>query len=342
MEQRERGAITASVLLIDDEEMLLKACRMILAPEGYTIYTAITGRDGLQVVREHRPDIVLIDLRLPDTNGLTLLKEIKGEYPDTVVAILTGFATIESSVQAMDAGAYDYASKPISAPQLLVLVERAAVHAKLVRANMELRKQVEERQRASPVDGRDTLVTLFDFPAPIRTACEQYLLYFTQFLQDLGIRAETDVRHRAGRVLFSVTPQDGPEALERIRDALDTFLELPSVRGFDREVGPDADVAVMQLQANIFHLKGQLAIAGAMLRAKDAEIEHLLLANGQYRQLLAASSQVGVVAGALLDSDEQDEPILGGIVTITKFEGKGFRLNLPELFRRLKRGAVDD
>jgi DNA-binding transcriptional regulator LsrR (DeoR family) len=68
----------------------------------------------------------------------------------------------------------------------------------------------------------------FDFPKEVRIACEQYLLYFGQFLSDLGVSADTAITHEAGKVLFTVTPTDRDTALEKIREALDTYLQLPS------------------------------------------------------------------------------------------------------------------
>lgn len=328
----------ASVLIVDDEEPFLKVCRLILSPEGYRVHVATNGKRSMEVMREHQPDIVLVDLRLQDTDGLSLLKEIKGEFPDTVVSIITGFATIASSVEAMNAGAYDYVEKPLSTTELRVLVERSADYSKLVRTNRELQRKVEEVQQHAQADGPDTLIRLFDFPAPIRTACEQYLLYFTQFLQDLGISAETDIRHRAGRVLFSITPRDGSEALGRIRDALEIFLELPSIKNFDDEIGYDADIAVRQLQAQLLHFKGQLALAGAVLQAKNATIEQLSLSNARYRELLVTSEEVERVTKSLLEKPEsQEEPLLGGILTVTEYQGPGFKLDLAALLRRLKR-----
>lgn len=195
---------------------------------------------------------------------------------------------------------------------------------------------------------RNALVTLFDFPVSIRTACEQYLLYFAQFLRDLGIEAEADIQHRAGRVLFAVKPQDGAEALGRIQEALAEYLDLPGAPDIDSAATGNDDVAVLQLQANVHHLRGQLALASAVIQAKRAETEALELSNFQYRQMLAVATQVNRVPD-LLDaarsgssaekpSDvEAEEAILGGLATIVSYEAPGVKVNLPELYRRLKR-----
>lgn len=185
---------------------------------------------------------------------------------------------------------------------------------------------------------KNTLVTLFDFPPSISTACEQYLLYFVQFLRDLGIEAGASIKHEARQVLFSVTPSDGAEALDRIREALNDYLSLPDSPEFAAQAPGYGDIAVQQLQANIFHLKGQLAISGAVLQAKNAQIKALQLSNFTYQQLLANQQQVATIpllpAGT---SDADAEPLVPGVIHVTKYEGKGFTVNLPELLRRLKR-----
>jgi hypothetical protein len=172
----------------------------------------------------------------------------------------------------------------------------------------------------------------------IITACEQYLLYFVQFLQDLDISATAELQEQARGVLFTVTPQSGPEALERIREALEVYLRMPQNPDFDTEVSCHPDIAVQQYASNVFHLRSQLALAQAVLETKNATIEALQAANLQYKQLLSANPQSqGQLAGSGAGNTQGDETILGGTVAITKYKGKGFEVNLPLIFRMLKR-----
>ncbi|HEX6371516.1 MAG TPA: sigma-54 dependent transcriptional regulator [Longimicrobium sp.] len=136
------SAIT--VLICDDEELLVKSCGQILSSEGYTVFTEGRGKNALENVRRHRPDIVLTDLMLPDMDGLTLLKEIKKLAPETLVVMITGFATVDSSVEAIRAGAYDYIPKPFTATQLRILIGRAGQQVQLVRDNAHLRDQLKK------------------------------------------------------------------------------------------------------------------------------------------------------------------------------------------------------
>jgi hypothetical protein len=99
----------------------------------------------------------------------------------------------------------------------------------------------------------DQLITSFNFPEEIKTPCEQYLLYFAQFLQDLGINATSNLKEEAGKVLFSVTPTDDVEALDKIREALAVYLNLPSSPISDIEYSEN--FALMRLQQQVRNLQ---------------------------------------------------------------------------------------
>jgi DNA-binding NtrC family response regulator len=142
-----------SVLICDDEELLVKSCGQILSSEGYTVYTEGRGKGAMDNVRRHRPDIVLTDLMLPDMDGLSLLKEIKKLAPETLVVMITGFATVDSSVEAIRAGAYDYIPKPFTATQLRILIGRAAQQVQLVRDNAHLRDQLKKHYSFESIIG---------------------------------------------------------------------------------------------------------------------------------------------------------------------------------------------
>jgi DNA-binding NtrC family response regulator len=134
-----------TVLIVDDEELLVKSCGQILSSEGYTVHTEGRGRSALEMVRRHRPDLILADLHLPDMDGMVLLKEIKKISPESLVIMITGFATVDSSVEAIRAGAYDYIPKPFTATQLRILIGRAAQQVQLVRDNAVLRDQLKKQ-----------------------------------------------------------------------------------------------------------------------------------------------------------------------------------------------------
>jgi DNA-binding NtrC family response regulator len=131
-----------SILVVDDEELLAKSCGQILAGEGYAVAIETRGGAALEYVRRHRPDIVLTDLMIPEVDGMALLREVRRVAPEALVIVITGFATVDSSVEAIQAGAYDYIPKPFTATQLRILIGRAVQQVALRRANADLRKQL--------------------------------------------------------------------------------------------------------------------------------------------------------------------------------------------------------
>lgn len=134
-----------TVLVVDDEELLAKSCKQILASEGYHVLCEGRGKAALETVRRFRPEIVLTDLMLPDMDGLALLKEVKQTIPEALVIMITGFATVNSSVEAIQAGAYDYIPKPFTATQLRILIGRAAQQVQLARDNALLRSELKRQ-----------------------------------------------------------------------------------------------------------------------------------------------------------------------------------------------------
>src|SRR5258708_14243159 len=154
---------------------------------------------------------------------------------------------------------------------------------------------------------RDSLVALFCFPPSIRSACEQYLLYFAQFLEDLGIEADSEIKDDAGRVLFSVKPRDPRVALGRIREALEAYLELPRHPEFSTATAQVTNPAVGQLKSQVFFLQSQLELARATVQTKDAAIQALDFTVFQQRQLLTGGTQ----SNESLSPREDVEPIIG-------------------------------
>lgn len=152
VEKREVEA-PLSVLVVDDEELLVRSCARILEHEGYVVHVASRGREALELARRHSPDIILTDLMLPDIDGLELLREVRELDPDVLVIMITGFATVDSSVAAIKAGAYDYIPKPFTATQLQILVGRAGRQVRLARDNERLRDQLRERYLLDGVIG---------------------------------------------------------------------------------------------------------------------------------------------------------------------------------------------
>jgi signal transduction histidine kinase len=116
---------SATILIIDDEESLCDSCSQVYVKDGYSVDIAMDGITGLQKVKGINPDIVLVDLKMPGMSGMEVLEEIKKIDPEIISIVITGYATIDSAVEAMKRGAYDFLPKPFTPDQLRVITERA-------------------------------------------------------------------------------------------------------------------------------------------------------------------------------------------------------------------------
>ncbi len=145
-----------SLLIADDEEKTRRILELNLK-ESFELHLAENGAKALSIIRDHRVDIVLTDLRMPDVDGRMILQEVRGSDHPLPVIIMTAYGTIESAVALMKEGAFDYIVKPVNLDQLEVALRRAEEHVRLLRENESLRVQlrsIEEESKivtASPV-----------------------------------------------------------------------------------------------------------------------------------------------------------------------------------------------
>lgn len=111
--------MSESVLLIDDDEIFVRVLARALAARGFDVRTAGTSADALAAAREHQPDHAVLDLKLGDENGLSLIPELLEIQPDLRILLLTGYASIATAVEAIKRGASDYLAKPVDADQVV-------------------------------------------------------------------------------------------------------------------------------------------------------------------------------------------------------------------------------
>ncbi len=115
----------ARLLIIDDEEIVLKSCLRILEGFDYKVDTVTSGTEGLAQLKKNDYDIVITDLKMPDISGIDVLKAIRTNYPDIVVIMFTGYATVDSVREALKTGAFDYIPKPFNPEEFSTVVENA-------------------------------------------------------------------------------------------------------------------------------------------------------------------------------------------------------------------------
>ena len=128
---RQPSNMKPKILIVEDERTALQALGMLLADEGYEILKAEAGLAGLQLALHQEPDLILLDIRLPDLDGLTLLQRLRAGCSDAAVIIMTADTTSSNAIRATQLGAFDYVSKPINDEHLLVLIRRALEYRKL-------------------------------------------------------------------------------------------------------------------------------------------------------------------------------------------------------------------
>ena len=152
--------IDVRILVVDDNKALRDVMAEVLIEEGYLVTAVANANDAIEVLAQAPCDVAIVDLRLPGIGGLELLKEIKRTYPDTQVIIITSYASLESAVEALRAGAYDYLAKPFEDIALIsAVVNRATEKIHLWRKNVQLiedlKKSKEDLERMN-----DTLLDL--------------------------------------------------------------------------------------------------------------------------------------------------------------------------------------
>jgi two-component system response regulator HydG len=143
------------VLVVDDDQQIQKACSQIAMSRGAaTAFSVGTLADARSALQSQKVDLLLLDLKLPDGGGLILLEEVKAQYPETSVVVMTAFATVSSAVEAMRIGARDYLTKPFALEELAIVLDRAARRAQLDRESRLLRERLGSLEANGELVGR--------------------------------------------------------------------------------------------------------------------------------------------------------------------------------------------
>ena len=144
-----------SILIVDDEPNYLVILSELLRDEGFEVFTASGGAQGLALVQDVDLDMVITDMQMPGMDGLQLLQAIKKINKDLPVVMITAFAEVDKAVAAMQAGAFNYLSKPFSNDELIVTLNKAVQHYSLIRENIRLRKAILTRTGFAGMVGKN-------------------------------------------------------------------------------------------------------------------------------------------------------------------------------------------
>ncbi len=141
------------MLVVDDEQSIRRLCMTIGNSLGFACQEAESAETAITQLETQPPDLVLTDLKLPNLSGVELLKQVRGVLPRTEIAIMTGHGSIESAVDAMKLGAYDYIEKPFRVEKLRLLLQRMAEKVRLVNENAFLRERVQMDENLGGIIG---------------------------------------------------------------------------------------------------------------------------------------------------------------------------------------------
>ena len=142
------------ILVVDDDASLRRVLQVQLEQEGYAVASAGSAQQTLSMLQVQPYDLVISDLKMSGVSGLELLRQIRLQYPEAIVLILTAFGTVETAVEAMKSGAYDYLTKPVHPDELSLVVGRALEHLRLVKEVCTLRANLDQKYGFENILGR--------------------------------------------------------------------------------------------------------------------------------------------------------------------------------------------
>jgi DNA-binding NtrC family response regulator len=145
--------MSARILIVDDEEIVIKSCLRILAGDEFQVESVQDGREALKKIEENPYDVVILDIMMPTIDGLEVLRRVKETHPNVDVIMITGLSQVDTAVQAMKLGAFDYISKPFEPDELKLVVFRALERRRLLQENFTLRSEVSSKYRFENIIG---------------------------------------------------------------------------------------------------------------------------------------------------------------------------------------------
>jgi Response regulator containing CheY-like receiver, AAA-type ATPase, and DNA-binding domains len=144
----------AKILLVDDEKDLLEWLSVVLGKEGFAVRCFTSGEEALQAFKQEPFDMVITDIRMGAMNGIELLQQIKNHNPESIVLMITAYASVETAVKALRYGAYDYLLKPFKLDELKLVIKKALSQKRILVEDKGQQKKLEERYRFANIIGK--------------------------------------------------------------------------------------------------------------------------------------------------------------------------------------------
>jgi len=146
--------MSARILIVDDEEIVIRSCKRILDGDEFQVEAVRDGREALLRIEDNAYDVVILDIMMPNIDGLEVLRRVKETHPNVDVVMITGLSQIDTAVQAMKLGAFDYLSKPFEPDELKLVVQRALERRRLLQENLILKTEVSSKYRFENIIGQ--------------------------------------------------------------------------------------------------------------------------------------------------------------------------------------------
>ncbi|GAB4178508.1 MAG: sigma-54 dependent transcriptional regulator [Calditrichia bacterium] len=150
--------MTGKILIVDDEHSVRESLSNWLEEEGYEIYSAETAEEATSILAEQDVNLILLDIRLPGMNGLEFQKQIRQKQPDLIIIIMTAFASVDSAVEALKQGAYDYIVKPFDPDELTNIIRHALKEQQLESENKDLKQKLAEMTKFDEIIGESNAI----------------------------------------------------------------------------------------------------------------------------------------------------------------------------------------
>ncbi|MEA3401246.1 MAG: response regulator [Armatimonadota bacterium] len=305
---------SGAVLVVDDEPQIRSVCQEALEKAGYEVVTAADGASGLQALEGRQFDAAVLDIVLPDTDGLQLLRAVRERDEDVVVVLVTGFATLDTAMEAVRLGAYEYVRKPFGASDLVRIIRRGLEGRRLKgrneelleelrRANEELLQQQEQLQERMRI-ATDDLTAFVELGRRLAEGGD-----LTQTLRAM-LRAGMQITRARAAAVYRVHQQP------------------PRLRGLVAEGMAERDVVGVQLPMGE-GLLGRAAAGGAQI---ENDVLAGPIADDQHLSFLGVQS---VLAAPLVCAD-----VVVGVVAFFDQESGGFSEESMDLVRVLSSQAA--